>query len=184
MATLCYGLEWVFSKYTHLTIEMVNVYKTVALKWYYTTNFRIVLSTSLRESMWIFSIKTYFSSYSVVMETCAFGLFKRLAGARISFTYLENEIASYHYSHLLMQNVLGLLCTWPLRKIYHRSFKLTVLPQISLVLFSSSFFALVWTCLRIPFYIWVSETSDKWDEFNGWFYGACILLLSITFYTS
>ena len=95
-----------------------------------------------------------------------------------SFTYLENEIASYHYSHLLMQNVLGLLCTWPLRKIYHRSFKLTVLPQISLVLFSSSFFALVWTCLRIPFYIWVSETSDKWDEFNGWFYGALFVFWS------
>ncbi len=95
-----------------------------------------------------------------------------------SFTYLENEIESYHYSHLLMQCFLGVLCTWPLRKLYHWSFKLTVFPQISLVLFSSTFFALVWTCLRIPFFIWVSGLPDMWEEFNGWFYGALFVFWS------
>ena len=95
-----------------------------------------------------------------------------------SFTYLENDIAPFQITHLLMQAFLGVLCTWPLRSLYGWSFKLSVGSQIALALVASSLLALVWTCLRIPFFIWISGLPDMWEEFNEWFYGALFVFWS------
>ncbi len=95
-----------------------------------------------------------------------------------SFTYLENDIASFQITHLLMQAFLGVLCSWPLRPLYGWSFKLNIFSQIVLALIASSLLALVWTCLRIPFFIWISGLPNMWDEFNEWFYGALFVFWS------
>lgn len=95
-----------------------------------------------------------------------------------SFTYLENDIASFQITHLLMQAFLGVLCSWPLRPLYGWSFKLNIFSQIVLALIASSLLALVWTCLRIPFFIWISGLANMWDEFNEWFYGALFVFWS------
>jgi len=95
-----------------------------------------------------------------------------------SFTYLENDIAPFQITHLLMQAFLGVLCSWPLRALYGWSFKLTILSQIAVALVASSLLALLWTCLRIPFFIWISGLPDMWSEFNEWFYGALFVFWS------
>lgn len=95
-----------------------------------------------------------------------------------SFTYHENDIETFQIVHLFMQGFLGLLCTWPLRSLYRWSFNLTVVRQITLALVASSFIALIWTCLRLFFFIWISDLPDMWKEFNGWFYGALFVFWS------
>jgi len=95
-----------------------------------------------------------------------------------SFTFLENDIASFQFGHLLMQGFLGVLCSWPLRPLYRWSFRLGIFPQIALAFLASSFLALVWTGLRIPFFIWISGLPDMWDEFNAWLYGALFVFWS------
>lgn len=95
-----------------------------------------------------------------------------------SFTYLESEIFAYHYIHLLMQGYLGVLCTWPLRGLFRWSFKLTVFHQITLALIASSFLAVIWTFLRITFFIWISGLPNMWEEFNSWLYGALFVFWS------
>ena len=95
-----------------------------------------------------------------------------------SFTYLENDIAPFQFGHLLMQGLLGVLCSWPLRPLFRWSFRLGIFSQIAVAFFASSFLALVWTSLRIPFFIWISGLPGMWEEFNAWLYGALFVFWS------
>jgi two-component system LytT family sensor kinase len=97
-----------------------------------------------------------------------------------SITYWDNNITPSHLGHILLQAVLGMLVSWPLRYLYSWSLSLSPSLRLLLAVTAATVFSGLWTALRMATFMWISGERGLWSEFNYWYFGSMFVFISWT----
>jgi sensor histidine kinase YesM len=97
-----------------------------------------------------------------------------------SITLLDNNVSWPHVEHIAIQAALGILCTWPLRPLYRKTFQYSLPVRIVVSTIAVIAFSALWTAMRIQTFSWMSGETQLWREFNYWYFGSLFVFLSWT----
>jgi sensor histidine kinase YesM len=97
-----------------------------------------------------------------------------------ALTVWDDNVSLSHVGHIVLQAVLGVACTWPLRPIYRSAFALALLPRVVICSLSVLALSFVWTASRMATFMAISGERGLWREFNDWYFGSVFVFLSWT----
>jgi two-component system LytT family sensor kinase len=104
----------------------------------------------------------------------------------ISFLSLNlwyNQQDSGYIAHTLVQSGLGVLVSWPLRKLFHYFWNDKLIFRISSAVAGIIGCSVIWTMLRISTFMSLTGEEDIWADFGGWLFGSLLIFLSwVAFY--
>ena len=98
----------------------------------------------------------------------------------LSITLVDDKVSWPHLGHIILSAILGVLTSWPLRRLYRRTFSLAVEKRLIIAVAAVLFFSGVWTVLRVVIFAWIVGETAIWDEFNYWYFGSLFVFLSWT----
>jgi two-component system LytT family sensor kinase len=98
----------------------------------------------------------------------------------LSITLVEGNLSWPHIGHIALSAVLGILTTWPLRSLYHRTFDVALSSRLVIATLGLVILSGVWTLLRILVFAWIVGEEAIWKEFNYWYFGSIFVFLSWT----
>lgn len=101
-------------------------------------------------------------------------------GTFLTITLVDGNLSWIHVGHIAMSAILGILATWPLRKIYQSTFESCLVLRIVVAATSVVVFSAVWTTLRIQVFAWFVNEPPLWNEINYWYFGSLFVFLSWT----
>lgn len=82
-----------------------------------------------------------------------------------------------HVSHTLLQGLMGLFLTLPLRSFFLYIWDKPLFSRSCLSLIGLAVIAAVWTLLRMVTFIWISAEENVWADFGGWYFGGIFIFL-------
>jgi len=91
-----------------------------------------------------------------------------------------NQPDLHYLGHTLLQSVLGLCLSWPLRSIYRRVWLMEPAPRLFMILCSVLGFSFVWAVLRLLLFGYMTGESGLWADFGGWLYSSIFIFLCWT----
>jgi sensor histidine kinase YesM len=91
-----------------------------------------------------------------------------------------NQPRLYYLGHTLLQSVIGLFLSWPLRSIYRRVWSLAPTPRLIVITCSVLVFSLVWAALRLVLFGYMTGETGLWSDFGGWLYPSLFIFLCWT----
>jgi len=91
-----------------------------------------------------------------------------------------NQPELYYLGHTLLQSVLGLLISWPLRTIYRRIWSLDPRLRLTLIIASVLVFSSIWAAIRLVLFQYMTGEGDLWTDFGGWLYPSIFIFLCWT----
>jgi len=91
-----------------------------------------------------------------------------------------NQPGLYYLGHTLLQSVIGLFLSWPLRSIYRRVWSLAPAPRLIVITWSVLVFSLVWAALRLVLFGYMTGETGLWSDFGGWLYPSLFIFLCWT----
>ena len=97
-----------------------------------------------------------------------------------SITLMDGNVTAAHVGHILLQALLGVVTSWPLRPIYRATFQEAVGFRVMVSLLMILLFSAVWTALRIYTFTLMSGEPGLWQEFHYWYFGSLFVFLSWT----
>lgn len=98
----------------------------------------------------------------------------------LSITLIEGNVTWPHVGHIGLSAVLGMLTTWPLRRLYHGTLTLSLPRRLFISVSAVIFLSALWNVLRILVFAWLIGKEAIWDEFNDWYFGSLSIFLSWT----
>lgn len=101
-------------------------------------------------------------------------------GNFLSITVVDNNVSWPHVGHISLSALLGILTSWPLRRLYQRTFDLAVARRVVLAVVAIVLLSALWTWLRIWLFAWIVDETPLWDEFHYWYFGSLFVFLSWT----
>ena len=101
-------------------------------------------------------------------------------GTFLTITLVDGDVSWIHVGHIAMSAVLGVLATWPLRKIYQYTFESKIELRIFVAAISVVVFSAIWTVMRILVFAWLVDEPPLWNEVNYWYFGSLFVFLSWT----
>ena len=94
-----------------------------------------------------------------------------------SLTLWYNQQSLAYISHTLLQSVLGVAVSWPLRSVFHYLWNRPVLSRLLLTLVSVLLCSVIWSALRIGAFLWMTDETNVWADFGGWLFGSIMIFL-------
>jgi two-component system LytT family sensor kinase len=94
-----------------------------------------------------------------------------------SLTLWYNQQSLAYISHTLLQSVLGVAVSWPLRSVFHYLWNTPVLSRLLLTLVSVLLCSVIWSALRIGAFLWMTDETNVWADFGGWLFGSIMIFL-------
>lgn len=98
----------------------------------------------------------------------------------LSITVVDDNVSWPHVGHISLSAVLGILSSWPLRLLYHRTFELSTVRRVAIALAAIVLLSGVWTFLRIWLFALIVDETPIWDEVHYWYFGSLFVFLSWT----
>jgi hypothetical protein len=71
-----------------------------------------------------------------------------------------NQPGLYYLGHTLLQSVLGLVVSWPLRSIYRRVWYLPPRPRLVVIAIAVLAFAFIWAALRLVLFSYMTGEAE------------------------
>lgn len=97
-----------------------------------------------------------------------------------SLTLWYNSVQWTYLSHTVLQALLGMLLSLPLRTTYLALWDRTIAWRISMSVLVVTAVSLVWTVLRIYTFIWLTSEQGIWSDFGGWYFSSFLVYLCWT----
>jgi signal transduction histidine kinase len=94
-----------------------------------------------------------------------------------SLTLWYNQQSFAYISHTLLQSVLGVAVSWPLRSVFHYLWNKPLFERLLLTVVSVLVCSLIWSALRIGAFLWMTAETDVWSDFGGWLFGSIMIFL-------
>ena len=94
-----------------------------------------------------------------------------------SLTLWYNQQSFVYISHTLLQSVLGVAVSWPLRSVFHYLWNKPLLSRLLLTVLSVLACSIIWSALRIGAFLWMTTETDVWADFGGWLFGSIMIFL-------
>lgn len=94
-----------------------------------------------------------------------------------SLTLWYNQHSFGYIAHTLIQSVIGILVSWPLRPIFkrlwNRNFILRLLLSLAAVLACS----FIWSVMRVAVFMWMTGETGLWNDFGGWLFASIMIFM-------
>ena len=87
-----------------------------------------------------------------------------------SLTLWYNQPELKYVAHNVLQSLMGIFITWPMRHIFRLLWDTPPFKRFVLILICVFIFALIWSGLRLPLFMVLSGEEGLWSEFGGWLF--------------
>ena len=88
-----------------------------------------------------------------------------------SLTLWYNQQQTFGYvAHTIIQSLMGIIVSWPLRPIFHRIWNKAIFLRLFLALFAVLICSAVWSVMRIAVFMWMTGETGLWGDFGGWLF--------------
>ncbi|MGV6806732.1 MAG: sensor histidine kinase [bacterium] len=87
-----------------------------------------------------------------------------------SLTLWYNQPELKYVAHNILQSLLGILISWPMRPIFRSLWDSPPFKRFSLVFCSVLLLAMLWSVLRLPLFMVLTGEEDLWPDFGGWLF--------------
>ena len=95
-----------------------------------------------------------------------------------SLTLWYNQQQTFGYvAHTLIQSLMGIIVSWPLRPIFHRIWNKAIFLRLFLALLSVLLCSVVWSVMRIAVFMWMTGETGLWGDFGGWLFASIMIFL-------
>ena len=94
-----------------------------------------------------------------------------------SLTLWYNQQSVAYIAHTLLQSVMGVAVSWPLRSVFHYLWNKPLFLRLLLTMVSVLVCSLIWSALRIGAFLWMTNETDVWSDFGGWLFGSIMIFL-------
>jgi signal transduction histidine kinase len=98
----------------------------------------------------------------------------------LSLTLWYNTVQWPYISHTILQSLVGMLLSLPLRKTYLVLWKRPLLWRIGASLVAVTAVSALWTVLRMFAFIWITAEQEIWADFGGWYFSSFLVYLCWT----
>lgn len=92
-----------------------------------------------------------------------------------TLTVWYESVRFEHVSHTIVEAMLGMVLTVPLRYVANRTSENSILVFILVNIAAFLSLAYVWTLLRMQTFLWMAHEYDIWEDFGGWFFGSIMV---------
>ncbi len=82
--------------------------------------------------------------------------------------YNQPDLA--YIEHNILQSLLGILLSWPMRYVFRAVWDLPAVSRLALIALTVLFFAGLWAALRLALFETMTEESGLWSDFGGWLF--------------
>ena len=93
----------------------------------------------------------------------------------LSLTLWYNQQSFAYIAHTLLQSVLGILVSWPLRPLFHYFWDKKLWSRLIASVAGVLACSLVWTMLRITTFMAMTGEQGLWNDFGGWLFGSIMI---------
>ncbi len=98
----------------------------------------------------------------------------------LTLTVWYGQISWRHISHTALQGALGLLLSLPLHLGFRQIWNTPLKFRIPFSLIAVAIVSCVWNICRMILFIWLTNETEIWADFGGWFFGALFVFLCWT----
>ena len=93
----------------------------------------------------------------------------------LSLTLWYDQQGLNYIAHTLLQSVLGILVSWPLRPLFHFFWNKSVWMLLCAAIAGVLVCSVVWTILRITTFMAMTGEQGLWTDFGGWLFGSIMI---------
>ena len=94
-----------------------------------------------------------------------------------SLTLWYNQYSFGYIAHTLIQSMMGILVSWPLRSIFKRLWNRHFIPRLLLSLVAVLVCSLIWSVMRVAVFMWMTGESGLWKDFGGWLFASIMIFM-------
>ncbi|WOJ97699.1 histidine kinase [Congregibacter brevis] len=85
-----------------------------------------------------------------------------------------------YIGHNVVQSLLGIALSWPLRYVYRRVWDDSLIVRIVYISIAVLIFSGLWSLFRLAFFQWMTGTSGLWADFGGWLFPSIFIFMCWT----
>ncbi len=93
----------------------------------------------------------------------------------LSLTLWYDQQSFNYIAHTLLQSLLGILVSWPLRPLFHHFWNKSVWSLVAAGMAGVLVCSVVWTILRITTFMAMTGEQGLWTDFGGWLFGSILI---------
>jgi sensor histidine kinase YesM len=93
----------------------------------------------------------------------------------LSLTLWYDQQSFNYIAHTLLQSLLGILVSWPLRPLFHHFWHKSVWSLVAAGMVGVLVCSVVWTILRITTFMAMTGEQGLWTDFGGWLFGSILI---------
>ena len=91
----------------------------------------------------------------------------------LNLWYNQPEIT--YLAHNLLQSVLGIVISWPLRGIFRAVWNKNSLQRVIVVVCATLLFSFLWSASRLFLFFVMTNESNLWSDFGGWLFSSIFI---------
>ncbi len=93
----------------------------------------------------------------------------------LSLTLWYDQQGFNYIAHTLLQSLLGILVSWPLRPLFHHFWHKSVWSLVAAGMAGVLVCSVIWTILRITTFMAMTGEQGLWTDFGGWLFGSILI---------
>lgn len=93
----------------------------------------------------------------------------------VSLTLWYNQQSFAYIAHTLLQSLLGVLVSWPLRPLFHYFWARSIVARLIAAIGGVLLCSVLWTVLRISTFMIITGEQGLWSDFGGWLFGSIMI---------
>jgi len=93
----------------------------------------------------------------------------------LSLTLWYDQQQLNYIAHILLQSLLGVCVSWPLRPLFHYLWNMTPLRRLISTAVGVLVCSILWTGLRISTFMAMTDETGLWADFGGWLFGSIFI---------
>ncbi len=86
-----------------------------------------------------------------------------------------NQPEMSYIAHNLLQSVLGIVISWPLRHIFQAVWGNNNVSRIVVIIAATLIFSFLWTASRLSLFLLMTNESGLWSDFGGWLFSSIFI---------
>ena len=95
----------------------------------------------------------------------------------VSLNLWYNQPQLTYVLHNVLQSFLGIALSWPLRLVFRSFWGASWTARLIIIAASVGVFALAWAVIRLAVFEAMTQETNLWADFGGWFFSSIFIFL-------
>lgn len=95
----------------------------------------------------------------------------------VSLNLWYNQPQLTYVLHNVLQSFLGIALSWPLRLVFRSFWGASWTARLFIIAASVGVFALAWAVIRLALFEAMTQETNLWADFGGWFFSSIFIFL-------